>query len=276
MRTADPDRLHHRTDWCGTWWECTQPECTITVLRPAPDFWTWHAQHAPSDHLYTTWRDINLDKPSSATQPKTTTVRATLTVPGRPSLRIAEQATGSTVTYRLGGRRARGAIEIRPSYSDDIEALPSDVAIHLGVSGAEWVHDSKREELPEINGVTLYGHHLIHPPSYLLEPRPRHNFDRTGPGDVSDATRLYFSAILAAILRHHTNRPQYDAEILAYAAEAASGRLANLRHGRIATCRKRLADAQAELAELETAATHLALLASRQDEYDNTGNDRQP
>jgi len=276
MRTAAPERIHPRTDWCGTWWQCAQPECTITVLRPASAFWTWHARHAPSDHLYLAWRDVNLDEAQPG-QPTITTVRATLTVPGRPPLRLAEQATGSTVTYRLGGHRARGALEIRPSYSNDTEALPSDVAIHLGISGAEWVHDSKRAELPEINGVTLHGHHLIHPPSYLLEPRPRRNFDRTGPGDIADATRLYFSAILAAILRHHSNRPQHDAELLAYATEHAGGRLANLRHGRITKCCKRLHDAQAELAELETAATHLALLASRHHEHDHTtSNDGQP
>jgi len=121
------------------------------------------------------------------------TERRRLTLPHYPPITIGVTTNGETATYRLLGRRLYGALEITPCFDDDTEALPSRACIHLGLTGPIWTPDQHRAELLTINGVALYGPHLINPVRHILNPRPWLNPSRTGGGQPSEPTRRYYT-----------------------------------------------------------------------------------
>jgi hypothetical protein len=297
MRATDTAAIDADTSWCGTWWECTQPACPITVLRPSTGFWAWHTEHAPTDNLLAAWqagqastagpgndqsdanreaagRRAELDPATApaadlhATANTTTvptslaraTVRRRLTLHGGyPPVNIAEQADPATATYRFLGRRATGTIVIIPDFGDETEPIPTRVHVHLG-AGPRYSHDRDRTDQPVINGVTLHGRLWLHPAALLARDKPRLTFDKTGGSRTTDD---YATAILTAILTHWLNRPQRGDELHTIARQRAASRLAHLHHGAIRQARERLTKARAELAELDQAAAQLADLATQ-------------
>jgi hypothetical protein len=192
------------------------------------------------------------------------TIWSRLPIPGRRPIDIRERAAGdATITYRFTGARAAGALTIVPTFANDLEPIPTQIRISLGILGPTTDYRSEtRAELPAINSVTLHGEiPAINPAEYLAHPRPRLYFSRTGSREPSDATNDYFCQILNAIIGSYLNRPQTSTERRSMAIHHAARRLARLENQHIRSARAALDLQLYHLAALGVAAANLRHLA---------------
>lgn len=182
-----------------------------------------------------------------------------LQLPDGRKLTVTETANPASaeVVYRFTGPRAAGALQLAPeltSLQHDVRALPDGVRAQLG-TGDGWFDDRARTECPVINGIELTGgvildpHRHVFTPGYLRfdrrhRPRGRLYYDTSAP----EVTNTYMRAIFTAILTLWVARTDLGDLARTAARRTAAARLAQLRHGPIAS---RLAEVLAASVELD-------------------------